>query len=94
MTRYALLLEPQRHDIQVTCAIVGNPEIHYGTSKTFSDVSALRSALHEARISNVSVNTAVETLAKGFNSFAFIDQNSAQALELLLDPVQTYKDKD
>lgn len=94
MTKYALLLEPQLHGILATCAIVGDPSIYYGKSKTFSDVDTLRVALNEARIADIAVNTAVQTIVNGFNGFAYITSDNAQSLGLLESAVTPYKDVD
>jgi hypothetical protein len=72
-----------KHEIFVSCAIVGEPSGYYGKSKTFSDETTLRVALNEARVANVEVITAIQTAVSGYKGFAYITYDNAQSLGLL-----------
>jgi hypothetical protein len=99
MTTYALLLERSpsgfqrvvsdnptiKQDITVSCAVVGEPSGYYGKSKTYNDEAALNVALHDARIADVEMNSAVQAVVTGGKGFAYITYDTAQALGLLED---------
>jgi hypothetical protein len=98
MTTYALLLERPRaefqrgisgttvkRDITVSCAVVGEPSGRYGKSKTYNDEAALNVALHDVRIADVEMNSAVQAVVTGGKGFAYITYDTAQSLGLLED---------
>jgi hypothetical protein len=99
MTRYALLLERSpssfqrsvaeptiKHDILVSCAVVGKESpLYYGQSKTFRDMTTLRTALEDARIADIAVNSAIQAVVSGYNGFAYITSENGKSLGLLED---------
>jgi hypothetical protein len=89
MTKYALFVERVKSGVQrqitVSCAIVGDPSDHFGTSKTFETDGDLLTALATARIADVEINTAIQTVKSGFSGFAYITYDNARSFGLLED---------
>jgi hypothetical protein len=56
---------------------------HYGTSKTFESDSDLLTALAAARIADVEINAAIQTVKSGFSGFAYISYDNARSFGLL-----------